>query len=63
MTSEGQPLDEDLTRHASYRLQSVLVALDLIHDENGTWAAGPSAQWLLPRATALSHLWTIWSAS
>jgi len=63
MTSEGQRLDEELTRHALYRLGSVLVGLDLIRDEKGTWSAGPSAQWLLPRATALSHLWTTWHAS
>ena len=63
MTSEGQPLDEKLTRHALYRLQSELIGLDLIREEKGTWAAGPSAQWLLPRATALSHIWTSWHAS
>ena len=59
-TSEGEPLDERHTRHALYRLQSVLVGLDLIRTDEPTWAAGPSALWLLPRATALAHLWSAW---
>jgi hypothetical protein len=58
MTSQGQPLDEDRVRHELYRLESVLVGLDLIHAEGGAWTAGPSATWLLPRVTALAHLWT-----
>ncbi|MHB1536422.1 MAG: hypothetical protein ACYC1D_17800 [Acidimicrobiales bacterium] len=31
---------------------------DLIEASRGTWSAGPSARWLLPRATALAHLWS-----
>jgi hypothetical protein len=63
VTSQGQPLDEDRIRHDLYRIQSVLVALDLIQDDKGTWTAGPSARWLLPRATALAHLWSKWQTS
>jgi hypothetical protein len=63
VTGQGQPLDEDATRHELYRLQSVLTGLDLIRSEKGNWTAGPSARWLLPRATALSHLWTTPHAS
>jgi Plasmid pRiA4b ORF-3-like protein len=58
VTSQGQPLDEARVRSDLYRLQSVLVGLDLIETPGETWAAGPSARWLLPRATALAHLWS-----
>jgi hypothetical protein len=59
VTSDGQPLDGALTLSGLYRLHSVLVGLDLIDETpNGMWTAGPSAQWLLPRATALAHLWS-----
>ena len=60
VTSQGEPLDENRTRRELYRLQSVLVGLDLIRADEQTWTAGPSAVWLLPRATALAHLWTKW---
>jgi len=59
-TSQGEPLDEARIRQELYRAQSVLVGLDLIHDDEGTCAAGPSARWLLPRATALADLWSRW---
>ena len=58
ITSQGEQLDEDRTRHELYRLRPALVGLDLIRDDEGTWTAGPSALWLLPRATALAHLWS-----
>ena len=58
MTSEGQPLDETLTRSDLYRLEWAMEALDLIRTSRGTWSAGPSALWLLPRATALAHIWS-----
>jgi hypothetical protein len=58
-TSQGQPLDEGRTRHELYRLESVLVGLDLIQRDKGAWTAGPSALWLLPRAAAVAHLWSI----
>jgi hypothetical protein len=57
VTSEGQTLDVARTRSELYRVQPVIVALDLIQDSGGLWSAGPSARWLLPRATALAHLW------
>jgi hypothetical protein len=58
VTSDGQPLDESRTRSHLYRLQPVLVGLDLIEVDKGTWTAGPGARWLLPRATALADIWS-----
>lgn len=58
VTSQGQSLDEPRVLADLNRLRSVLVGLDLIHTSNGEWTAGPSARWLLPRATALIHLWS-----
>jgi hypothetical protein len=63
VTSEGQPLDESRTRHELYRLESVLVGLGLIETDGGTWRAGPGAHCLLPRATALAHIWSRWPTS
>jgi hypothetical protein len=63
VTSEGQPLDESRTRSDLHRLQSVLVGLDLIETDQGTWAAGPGARWLLPRATALADIWSRWQTT
>ena len=50
-------------RQELYRLQSTLVGLDLIQSDKGTWTAGPSALWLLPRATALADIWSRWHTS
>jgi hypothetical protein len=58
VTSQGERLDEGCTRQELYRLQSALVGLDLIQTDKGTWTAGSSALCLLPRATALAHLWS-----
>ena len=63
VTSEGQPLDQSRIRHELYRLQPVLVGLDLIETDRETWTPGPGARWLLPRATALAHLWSKWQMS
>jgi len=60
VTSEGQPLDGSRTRQELYRLEAVLVALDLIETDKGTWTTGPGARWLLPRATALAGIWATW---
>ena len=57
-TSQGQRLDEVRVRSDLHHLQFTLVGLDLIRSSNGTWDAGPSARWRLPRATALAHLWS-----
>ena len=57
VTSQGQALDVARTRSELYRVGPVIVGLDLIQNSRGVWAAGPSARWLLPRATALAHLW------
>lgn len=58
VTSQGQPLDERLVCHALFRLQAPLVGLDLIQVDCDRWTAGASALWLLPRATALAHIWS-----
>jgi hypothetical protein len=63
VTGDGAPLTERATCSQLYRLQSVLVGLDLIHASTGSWTAGPSARWLLPRATGLASLWTGAAAS
>jgi hypothetical protein len=58
MTSQGQRLDEVRVLADLNRLRFTLVGLDLIEASRGTWSAGRSARWLLPRATALAHLWS-----
>jgi hypothetical protein len=58
VTSQGEPLDESRTRIQLYRLESTLIGLDLIQSSKGIWTAGPSARWLLPRATLLAQLWS-----
>jgi hypothetical protein len=63
VTSQGQGLDAGRIRQDLYGLQFILVGLDLIQSHKGTWTAGPSALWLLPRATALAHIWSRWNAS
>ena len=63
VTSQGQGLDAGRVRQELYGLQSILVGLDLIQSDKGTWTAGPSALWLLPRATALADLWSKWHTS
>jgi hypothetical protein len=62
VTSEGEGLTADAVRGELYRLEPVLVGLDLIQVARGRWTAGPSARWLLPRATGLARLWTGTSA-
>jgi len=57
VTSHGQALDVSRTQSELYRVEPVMVGLDLIQSSHGVWVAGPSARWLLPRATALAHLW------
>ena len=63
VTSQGQGLDAGRVRQELYGLQFILVGLDLIQSHKGTWTAGPSALWLLPRATALAHIWSRWHTS
>ncbi len=58
VTAQGEPLRESGIRTELYRLESVLTGLDLIETTDSVWAAGPSALWLLPRATGLAHLWS-----
>jgi hypothetical protein len=63
VTSQGQGLDAGRILLELYGLQFILVGLDLIQNHKGTWTAGPSALWLLPRATALAHIWSKWHTS
>ena len=58
VTSRGQRLDGRRVVSDLHRLTSVLAGLDLMTESRGVWEAGPSARWLLPRATALAHLWS-----
>jgi hypothetical protein len=58
VTGEGRHLDEAAVRSNVYRLGPALESLDLVDCSKATWEAGPSARWLLPRATALAHLWS-----
>lgn len=53
---EGRPLSADDVQHRLGRLSATLQALDLVEREWPLWSAGPSARTLLPRATALAHL-------
>ena len=53
-----EPLNESRTRTELYRFEAVLTGLDLIETTDEASDAGPSARWLLPRATALAHLWS-----
>jgi len=53
----GRPLTEHDARISINRLDDVLSGLDLVVTDWHTWSAGPSARCLLPRATALAHLW------
>jgi len=63
VTGEGEPLTLPRVVTELHRLQAVLTGLDLAETERGTWSAGPSACWLLPRATALAHLWSKWTTT
>lgn len=58
----GQPLIESDLRSSIGHLGAVLRGLDMIETDGAIWCAGPSARCLLPRATALTHLWTRASA-
>jgi hypothetical protein len=62
VTSQGHPLDEARTLSDLRGLQFVLRGLDLIETSKGVWTTGPSALWLLPRTTALTHLWSKYEA-
>jgi len=57
---QGQGLGAGRVRQELYRLQSILAGFDLIQSDKGSWIAGPSALWLLPRATALADIWSRW---
>jgi len=58
VTNDGESLDLGGILSRLYHLESVLGGLDLIAADKATWTAGPSACWLLPRATALARLWS-----
>lgn len=58
VTAEGGPLTKAHVLASLNRSTVLLVGLDLITTAREMWSAGPSARWLLPRATALAHLWS-----
>lgn len=58
VTGEGEPLVEVHVLASLNQSRAALIGLDLIASTDGTWSAGPAVRWLLPRATALAHLWT-----
>lgn len=57
-TRDGHRLTEHHVRTVLAQTTSVLQGLDLVDAKVGSWHAGDSARWLLPRATALAHLWS-----
>jgi hypothetical protein len=57
ITHDGDRLTNGDVHTALAMLTLELEALDLIHADMSTWRPGPSARWLLPRATGLAHLW------
>lgn len=57
-TRDGQPMTEEHVRTGFTGLALELHALDLIDDDLDGWHAGPSARWLLPRATGLAYAWS-----
>jgi len=57
--TDGHPLTETDVRMSIARSTSVLTSLDLIETDWPQYRAGPSARTLLPRATALAHLWSV----
>jgi len=56
---DGHPLTEMDVRMAIAGASSELTGLDLIEDSGPRYLAGASARTLLPRATALAHLWSV----
>lgn len=53
----GQPLTTADVRRCLYSIAAQLRALDLVEMDLGPWQAGPSAQSLLPGATALASIY------
>jgi len=56
--SDGHPLTAVDVRMSIARSTSVLTGLDLMETSWPVYRAGPAARALLPRATALAHLWS-----
>ena len=56
-STNGEPLTEHDVRQALEDLSPALRALDLVDTDRSTWLPGPSAQSLLPGATALSAIY------
>jgi hypothetical protein len=56
-TRGGQPLTTEDVAHSISGLNSTMRGLDLIDRDIRDITPGPSAHWLLPRATRLAHLW------
>lgn len=56
---DGTPLSPADVRLEISRLAALAQGLDLLRIHDSLWAPGPAAHTLLPRATALTHLWTL----
>ncbi len=56
---DGTPLSPADVRLEISRLAALAQGLDLLRIHDSLWAPGPAAHTLLPRATALAHLWTL----
>lgn len=57
-TLDGDPITEQHVQQTISRYNAVARGLDLIDTQRGIWGPGPSALWLLPRATARAQLWS-----
>ncbi len=53
----GHPVTPADVKRQLDHLSATMQALDLVHRTYPTWSPGPSATTLLPRATALTHVW------
>jgi hypothetical protein len=56
---DGTPLSTPDVRREISRLAAPTQALDLLTIHDSLWAPGPAAHTLIPRATALAHIWTL----
>lgn len=56
-TSGGAPLTSKDVTYSIHGLSSTMRGLDMIDSDFRQITPGPSARWLLPRATRLAHLW------
>ncbi len=56
---DGRPMTVDDVRFSISRQSALLRGLDQVQVGWPAWREGPSARWLLPRATALTAIWSL----